>query len=96
MTRKHLLHKRLKWHRKKTTYYKQWLAECIPEAGIETGYCIEALLYLSDEEIRTHSKYIRNTLSLIYSKEYEKMTSVLASNMRKIICRIDEAIFRQA
>lgn len=81
---------------KKTTYYKQWLTECIPEAGIETGYCIEALLYLSDEEIRTHSKYIRNTLSLIYSKEYEKMTSILASNMRKIICRIDEALFRQA
>ena len=82
--------------RKKVAYYQQWKSEEIPEDGVETKYCIDAILCLSDEEIRKHSSYIRKTISALYSREYEDMPSGLASNMRKAICRIDEVLFQPA
>lgn len=79
--------------KKKETYRQQWLMESISMPIENIGYCVEALLYLSNEEIVEHDQYIRAGLLRIYSTEYERASSIIASNIRKSICRIDEGLY---
>lgn len=79
--------------KQKETYRQQWLTESISMPIENIGYCVEALLYLSNEEIVEHDQYIRASLLGIYSTEYEKASSIIASNIRKAICRIDEGLY---
>ena len=79
--------------KQKETYRQQWLLEAISMPLENVGYCIEALLYLSNEEIVEHDQYIRATLLRIYNTEYENASSIIASNVRKAICRIDECLY---
>lgn len=78
---------------KKECYRQQWLTESIPETIEDVGYCIDALCCLSKEDFAKHDQYIRATMLRIYNDEYEKSSSLVASNIRKAICRIDEAIY---
>ena len=57
------------------------------------GIGIDALCCLSKEDFAKHDQYIRATMLRIYNDEYEKSSSLVASNIRKAICRIDEAIY---
>lgn len=75
------------------SYRQQWLTESIPETIEDVGYCIDALCCLSKEDFAKHDQYIRATMLRIYNDEYEKSSSLVASNIRKAICRIDEAIY---
>lgn len=77
----------------RSSYRQQWLTESISMPIENIGYCVEALLYLSNEEIVEHDQYIRASLLGIYSTEYEKASSIIASNIRKAICRIDEGLY---
>lgn len=77
----------------KNQYRSQWLAEKIPDRIDEIGYCIEALLCLEKAEIQEHNSYIRAQVLKIYNAMYEKASSATASNIRKAICRIDEALY---
>lgn len=79
--------------KQKETYRQQWLTESISMPIENIGYCVEALLYLSNEEMVEHDQYIRASLLGIYSTEYEKASSIIASNIRKAICRIDEGLY---
>ena len=79
--------------KQKETYRQQWLTESISSPIENIGYCVESLLYLSNEEIVEHDQYIRANLLEIYSTEYEKASSIIASNIRKAICRIDEGLY---
>ncbi len=79
--------------KQKETYRQQWLTESISMPIENIGYCVEALLHLSNEEIVEHDQYIRVNLLRIYSTEYEKASSIIASNIRKAICRIDESLY---
>ena len=79
--------------KQKETYRQQWLTESISMPIENIGYCVEALLYLSNKEIVEHDQYIRANLLKIYSTEYEKASSIIASNIRKAICRIDEGLY---
>lgn len=79
--------------KQKETYRQQWLTESISMPIENIGYCVEALLYLSNEEMVEHNQYIRASLLGIYSTEYEKASSIIASNIRKAICRIDEGLY---
>ena len=79
--------------KQKETYRQQWLTESISMPVENIGYCVEAVLYLSNEEIVEHDQYIRASLLGIYSTEYEKASSIIASNIRKAICRIDEGLY---
>ncbi len=79
--------------KQKETYRQQWLTESISMPIENIGYCVEALLYLSNEEIVEHDQYIRVNLLRIYSTEYERASSIIASNIRKAICRIDESLY---
>lgn len=79
--------------KQKEAYRQQWLTESLSAPIVNIGYCIEALLYLSNEEIIKHDQYIRSNLLEIYNTEYEKASSIIASNIRKAICRIDEGLY---
>ena len=79
--------------KKKGEYRQQWLTESIPDKIGDIGYCVESLLYLSKQEIVEHQQYIRSVLLTIFRAYYEKATATVASNIRKSICRIDEALF---
>lgn len=79
--------------KQKEKYRQQWLTESVTMPIAQIGYCIEALLYLSNEEIVKHDLYIRSCLLKIYSTEYEQASSIVASYIRKAICRIDEGLY---
>lgn len=79
--------------KQKEAYRQQWLAESISEPIANVGYCIEALFCLSKEELVKHDQYIRTTMLKLYDTEYEKSPPIIASNIRKAICRIDEGLY---
>lgn len=70
-----------------------WQSETIPNTIEDINYCLEAILYLPNQEIGVHHQYIRAVLLRIFNNEYEKASSVVASNIRIAICRIDEALY---
>ncbi|WP_417084829.1 ATP-binding protein [Evtepia gabavorous] len=78
---------------KKLEYRQEWLDGKIPDNIPDIQYCVESLLYLTDEEIEIHQQYIRLTLLRIYKNSYENVSPIIASNLRKAICRIDEALY---
>jgi len=79
--------------KQKETYRQQWLTESISVPVTNVGYCIDAFFCLSKEELAKHEQYIRMTMLKIYDNEYEKSSSIIASNIRKAICRIDEVLY---
>ena len=78
----------------KTEFRKAWLQEKINVKEEELKYCMAALMSLDNEEIVEHEGYIRETLMWIYTQFYEKAKPIIASEIRKAICRIDEALFQ--
>ncbi len=79
--------------KKKDEYRKHWLSETIPDHIEDIGYCIEAILYLLPDEISDHQHYIRTVMLGIFESKYERASSIVASNIRKVICRIDEVLY---
>lgn len=78
---------------KKSLYREAWKSEKVVLEQDELTYCITALLSLSEEDIKKHERYIKIMLLEIFEKHYEKASSILASNIRKAICRVDEVLF---
>lgn len=78
----------------KTEFRKAWLQEKIKVNNEELMYCMEALMSLDNDAIVEHEEYIRETLMWIYSQFYEKAKTIVASIIRKAICRIDEGLFQ--
>ena len=68
------------------------MSETIPEEIAHLAYCLDSLLSLTDSEIIDHEEYIRNVLLGVFKSDYETASSILASTIRKVICRVDEAI----
>lgn len=79
--------------RKREEYHNHWLNENMPDEIDDIGRCIESILYLTNDEIREHQKYIRSVLYTLFTKHYESATSLVASNIRTAICRIDECLY---
>lgn len=73
-------------------YRNYWLSESLFEPIENMSYCIDALLTLTDNEISAHERYIKNKLFGVFQNYYENAKSIDASNIRKVICRIDEAL----
>ena len=48
---------------------------------------------LDDNEIVLHEKDIKKSLLKLYLKYYENAKSAIAGNIRKAICRVDEAVY---
>ena len=76
----------------KRTFYQQWKNAQIPDDIEDVDKCIAALLALSAEEIKSGETYIKQRLYKIYSDYYKNAKSGTASNIRKAICRVDEAL----
>lgn len=78
---------------KKSLCREAWKSEKVVLNQDELTYCIAALLSLSEEDIKKHERYIKSMPLEIFEKYYEKAPSILASNIRKAICRVDEVLF---
>lgn len=80
----------------KRKYKEAWLKDNIQDdfSDKELNYCMDALMSLDNSEICANEKIIRKILLKLYRKYYENASSVLAGNIRKAICRVDEAINR--
>lgn len=79
----------------KRKYRDCWINENLITPIENISYCVDVLFALSTEEIVSHEKYIKMMLQHIFNEYYEKANSVLASNIRKAICRVDEAVYLQ-
>lgn len=79
--------------KKKELYRQQWLKESLVTPIEDIGHCVEAILYLSNEEIVEHEQYICRKMLEIFNSEYEKTKSMIASKILKSICRIDEVLY---
>lgn len=77
---------------KKQTYRSCWLSESLPESIENMSYCIDTLLTLTNNEISAHEQYIKNKLFWVFQNYYENAEPIIASNFRKVICRIDEVL----
>ena len=74
-------------------YLNQWLNNNITFEPEKIKYCVQSLLSLTDEEIQQNEEYIKTNLKIIYESYFEKADQTLASEIRKAICRIDEALY---
>lgn len=79
--------------RKKMELRLMWLDESIVIQENNLGYIINALMSLSNSEVRKHEAFIKKTLLEIYNQYYEVANATVASEIRKAICRIDEVLF---
>ena len=77
---------------KKQAYRDMWLSENSSESIENVPYCVDSLLTLTNNEILEHERYIKAKLMGIFQSNYEIAKSIDASNMRKVVCRIDEAV----
>lgn len=82
--------------RQKEMYRQHWLSETMPDTIENVNYCVEAILYLSKQEIVDHEQYICTVLLHVFNNDYEKAKSTVASNIRIAICRIDEALYLES
>lgn len=76
----------------KQKYKAAWVNENLNTPIENVSYCVDVLFTLSNDEIVSHEKYIKTMLQYIFNEYYEKAPSILASNIRKAICRVDEAV----
>lgn len=60
--------------------------------GTDLKYCLQAVRGLQPEEVRTHSKYIRNLLKIWFNMHYTSPDSQIPDLLRRAICWIDEAL----
>lgn len=58
----------------------------------ELEYCLQAIRGLTDNEVRSNSKYIRELLRNWFNKYYASAQGPLADNLRRAICWVDEAL----
>lgn len=78
---------------KKEAFLQQWLSESLPETIKDINHCVEALLCLSTEEIRSHVAYIRRTLIPIFDNTFRSSSSATLTLVRKAISYIDECLY---
>lgn len=84
--------------KKKREYAKQLIGNSVDltllsEKNLE--YCLQAIRGLSQKEISMHSKHLRNLLKIWFNKHYASAKGSLANNLRRSICWIDEAIYKE-
>ncbi len=80
---------------KRKEYIDLWLAEKIPDftAGEKNlNTCVEALLFMSADQIKEHEQYIKEKVLALYKVFYETSNSALAQIFRTTICYLDEVL----
>jgi len=76
---------------------KLWMNENIPKFSSEEKNlsCVEAIQFLTKEQILQHQQYIKAKLLSLYKAFYEASESNLAQNFRTTICYLDEVINKE-
>ncbi len=64
-------------------------------AGKDLEYCLQAIRGLTEDEVKSNSKYIRGLLRGWFNKHYSSAKVTLANNLRRAICWVDEALNRR-
>jgi len=62
-------------------------------SGEGLDLCLQAIRSLSQEDVKSHSEYLRRILKTWFSKYYSSASGVTASHMRRAICWVDEALY---
>ena len=58
-------------------------------------HCLKSMRSLSVNDVRQNSKYLRELLRLWFNRYYSSGNQTLADNLRRTICWIDEALFKE-
>ena len=61
--------------------------------GKELEYCLQAIRSLTHEEVIQHKTFLLNILKFLFNRNYTSGSSILADNLRRAICWIDEALY---
>lgn len=80
---------------KRKEYIDLWMAESIPDFTVDEknlNTCVEALLFMSAEQIKEHEQYIKEKVLALYKVFYETSKSALAQIFRTAICYLDEVL----
>lgn len=64
-------------------------------SGKNLEYCLQTIRGLSAEEVSIHSAYLRELLRTWFNKHYAAAQGSLADNLRRAICWVDEALYRE-
>lgn len=64
-------------------------------SGKDLEYCLQALRTLTRDAIKHNSKYLRGVLQTWFNKRYSSASPALADNLRRAICWIDEALYKE-
>ncbi len=79
--------------KEKRKYREIWLKEQIDLDAADLNRSLQSFLCLTYDELRQHDKYFKQTLKQIYENCFESANSTTASLIRKVICRLDEALY---
>ncbi len=84
--------------REKRNYLEQLMGHCVDPSLSEKNleYCLQAIRCLSIEDISSHSKYLCELLKTWFNKYYASARGSLADNLRRAICWVDEALYRES
>ena len=77
----------------KRKYREDWLKENIEISSNTLNRCMQAFLCLTDEEVQKHEKYFRKKFKEIYELYFESVPPIVASLIRRAICRLDEVLY---
>lgn len=77
----------------KRLYKKAWLEETIDLDNVDLNRSLQAFLCLSTDEIREHDIYFKQKFNEIFATFFETSNQIIASMIRKSICKIDEALY---
>ena len=77
----------------KRKYKKMWLDEEIDLSTADLNRCVQAFLCLTPEEIQAHENYLKQTFKDIFETLFENANPVVATLIRKAICRLDEILY---
>jgi len=61
--------------------------------GTDLEFCLQAIRSLSQDDIKSHSEYLRKLLKTWFLKHYSSASGAIASHMRRAICWVDEALY---
>lgn len=81
---------------KKRNYLKQLIDNCVDKSLSNENftYCLQAIRLLTPEEVSKHDVYLRELLKNWFNKHYASAKGPVADNIRRAICWLDEAMYR--
>jgi len=82
--------------KRKRDYLKQLIDNCVDKSLSDENiiYCLQAIRLLSSEEVSKNNAYLRKLLKTFFNKYYASAKGVVADNIRRAICWLDEAMYK--